>query len=420
MKRFSSCLSDLGIDDASPFAECDGADEEFKVVKKIYFDKILREHPDKGGDAATFRATRAAFQVLRDLYEKGSIRNSTFASYLVSANAKDSDESENDDDENYDDDDDDDEDFFDEDLADLYERYSKNTSAPSYEFYAAAAEEEVPGYKVELAKSGRSACTKCQSKIDKGGIRVGSLDKVSGTYGRWAHLNCWRVPVKVQNGLTNPSDERASLGDLLSMEEVLLTGAGALDDASKLLFVQHCINGDHWAGNRKRKRAHIMGETDSGGAAERAGASEAGKARVRPSAAASSDDGASAARSGSDDVVAGSFAVLVPGVDGAVDDDKFLRGKTFVVSGMFPEVGGGDADAPGVANVKAMIHSFGGELTSSFAFAYHERNANLVFFVPTFRQGDNKIFQEFKLSSCREGRNSQQIQGCEEEVGRCY
>ena len=121
----------------------------------------------------------------------------------------------------------------------------------------------MPIYKVENARSARSACAKCKSvsqkaakaiadsvaaaedvtaivasaakprgkktsnnaivqkedttKISKGDIRVGSIEKDAGTYGRWHHLQCWRVPKKIQAGLTNPSDEEASLRDLLSM-----------------------------------------------------------------------------------------------------------------------------------------------------------------------------------------------------------
>mmetsp|Transcript_27345 Transcript_27345/g.51675 ORF Transcript_27345/g.51675 Transcript_27345/m.51675 type:complete len:644 (+) Transcript_27345:106-2037(+) len=363
--RISTCLSNLGISDTSPFAECDGISEEFNVIKKIYFAKILKEHPDKGGDAAVFRATRAAWQVLRDLYDQGSIKKDTFTSYLGGPTTRANnanvsydenyDSSDNDDD-NYDDDDDD------EDLADLYKKYSANTSMPSYEYFAAAAEEAVPGYKVELAKSGRSTCTKCQSKIDKGGIRVGSLDKVSGTYGRWSRLECWRVPAKVQNGLTNPSNEQESLRDLLSMEEVLLTGVDALDDASKLLFVQHCRNIDHWANNRKRRQ--IRGESGS----EQAVPSKSARVQSQPSPfSAAASFAAGSSTDGSNNIVAGIFTVLVPGVDGAIDDEKLLRGKTFLIAGMFPEVGGRDGDAVGVGNIKAMIQSFGGKVITRFS-----------------------------------------------------
>ena len=134
---------------------------------------------------------------MRDLYHTNGVNRGTFTSYLrpipntrSTGGASSDDEEE---DESYYEDEDD------SDLDDLYAKYSNNANAaPSYEYYEAAAEEDVPGYKVELAKSGRSKCVKCQSKIEKDGIRVGSLDKVSGTYGRWNHLDCWRVPVKVQ------------------------------------------------------------------------------------------------------------------------------------------------------------------------------------------------------------------------------
>jgi len=65
--------------------------------------------------------------------------------------------------------------------------------------------------------------------------------------------------------------------------------------------------------------------------------------------------------------VAGTFTVLVPGVDGAIDDEKLLRGKTFLISGMFPEVGGRDGDVMGVGNIKAMIQSFGGKVITRFS-----------------------------------------------------
>ena len=95
------------------------------MIKKIYHEKILREHPvrscldpiwnytfvlmdfvsglkyniigihsfliitycsifqqDKGGDPATFRETRAAFEVLRSLYQEGSVNDGSFGSYL--------------------------------------------------------------------------------------------------------------------------------------------------------------------------------------------------------------------------------------------------------------------------------------------------------------------------------------------------
>ena len=40
---------------------------------------------------------------------------------------------------------------------------------------------------------------------------------------------------------------------------------------------------------------------------------------------------------------------------------KFLADKTCVVLGHFPEIGGGDQTALGMANIKAIIESFGGK-----------------------------------------------------------
>jgi len=60
---------------------------------------------------------------------------------------------------------------------------------PSWEYYSSAAEEAVPIYRVELARSGRSLCKKkcmgAKSPIGKGEIRVGSIDLEAGAYGRW-------------------------------------------------------------------------------------------------------------------------------------------------------------------------------------------------------------------------------------------
>lgn len=40
----TECLASITIT-SSHFEDCDSLDEEFKVIKKIYHEKILREHP---------------------------------------------------------------------------------------------------------------------------------------------------------------------------------------------------------------------------------------------------------------------------------------------------------------------------------------------------------------------------------------
>ena len=55
----------------------------------------------------------------------------------------------------------------------------------------AASAEEPPTYVVELAKSGRADCKKCDCKIENKSVRVGVL--VEGDWGlftRWQHLEC--------------------------------------------------------------------------------------------------------------------------------------------------------------------------------------------------------------------------------------
>jgi DNA repair protein RAD16 len=54
-----------------------------------------------------------------------------------------------------------------------------------------AASEPPPTYIVEVSKSGRAECKKCECKIDKKTVRVGVL--VEGEWGlftRWQHLEC--------------------------------------------------------------------------------------------------------------------------------------------------------------------------------------------------------------------------------------
>jgi hypothetical protein len=146
------------------------------------------------------------------------------------------------------------------------------------------------------------------------------------------------------------------------MEGILLVGASAMDDSSRSSFVRHCVDVENWArnGKRKRKVVAIMGQDASGGAAGSASSAPAGEFE------ATTVPGGVSAAAGSGFVVPGSFRVLVPGVDGAVADDALL-GQSFVITGTFPEAGGGDADAVGVANVKAMIQSFGGSVITRFS-----------------------------------------------------
>jgi hypothetical protein len=204
------CLLDLDLDSPSVFENSNNSrEEEFKVLKKIYFRKVLKSHPDKGGDPVVFRKVQTSFELLRNLHNGGKGGAWLFIDCLgKSASAKKKTNEEDGDEKEYD-------------MTD-YDVDFSNMPTPSWEYYEQAAEEAVPTYRVELAKSGRSKCKQkgaakhcCDSHpvpssvassittstlvdlaadeiIEKGEIRIGSINEDSGTYGRWFHLRCWR------------------------------------------------------------------------------------------------------------------------------------------------------------------------------------------------------------------------------------
>ena len=63
----------------SPTTHCTRVQEEWRRIKKTYFRKILRCHPDKGGDAAVFRDVQTAFEVLREIFDRSALSGASFA-----------------------------------------------------------------------------------------------------------------------------------------------------------------------------------------------------------------------------------------------------------------------------------------------------------------------------------------------------
>lgn len=60
------------------------------------------------------------------------------------------------------------------------------------------------------------------------------------------------------------------------------------------------------------------------------------------------------------------FVIPRPGENGAVDSDT-LNDLRFVLTGLFPEVGGGTGLSLGKERTKAMIQAFGGKVTQSIS-----------------------------------------------------
>ena len=352
-KTIASCLASLGI--SSPSALADAADlaSEWAAIKRSYFKTALRAHPDKGGDAAAFRDVQVAFEALRSIYDTASpaYRFSMAANQPTAKSPLDG---------------------------------LMNT--PSWEYYAEAAQETVPMYRVERAKSNRSRCmakgnarsAMCLKDdcIEKDELRVGWMNMESGSYQNWVHLKCWRVPNRVWLGLPDPAkcqDVHVFAVALKCMGAVLLSGLGELSDGELRAVVRFCMNKANWARKVDLKdRNAIASSADASSSGSSSAVAKAG----RTSGPSSSSGGAgpslalvpaavaaSGVGSSSDKLVASNrFRIPVPGRDGRPNS---LAGKTIVLSGIFPEVGGGAGLSLGKERTTAMLISFGGRVTSS-------------------------------------------------------
>lgn len=343
-----SCMAAIGVSDAAArLGPCADLDEEFAILKKAYMRTVLKTHPDKGGDAATFQATRSAFEVIRNLFEAGAIASFASATDRPTTTA--------------------------------YTSASRGTGTsgvPSWEFYAAAAETAVPRHRVELARSARSKCKaegaakKCAAAvgIDKSEVRVGTLDLEAGGYGRPVHLACWRVPAKVWLGLPDPAKAGVAQFEeaLARMGGVQLAGVGEMGPEGMRLFAKHCMDRKNWARLMKRK------EKAEGEAAGGAGASSAKDGGGGPSQARKKVKTEKAGAAGTSTALVTKredepkkFVVPVPGKGSAVATS--MAGETVVMTGLFPEIGGGAGLSLGKARAKALVESFGGRVTGSIS-----------------------------------------------------
>ena len=346
-KKISSCLDTIGVL-ASHLEGCQTLREEFQGIKKVYFRKILEAHPDKGGDPQVFRSVQTSFEVLREIFAQSKI-----SSFVTEADKR--------------------VDDYDLDYEETFHDFGDRPT-PSWDYYHEAAEDDVPLYRVELAKSSQGRChqttkmgKKCGDvnetvKIEKGEIRVGNMDYMSGSYSRWSHLACWRVPSRIWLGLPyteTETDPQAFAKALSGMEEVLLSGFADLPEDKQAEVVEHVMDKEHHARliKKKKKKTELLEAEDSKLVAI---ASEilsgAASASTSTSAVALLPSNAlKTARQG--------FLPPVPGKNGGVVGA--LSGKTIVMTGIFPEVGGGAGLGIGKDKVKRIIESFGGRVTGS-------------------------------------------------------
>lgn len=330
-----SCFDGIGVDKSAEGLQAGSSlDEQFRAIKKQYYAKILICHPDKGGDASTFQRVQTSFQVLREMYTKKAVvsfvttdANGSRSSYDHSYEAA----------------------FYD--FAEM--------PTPSWDYYYQAAEEEVPLYRVEPAKSGRSRCAKCKATqktkkykenpfpideaIQKGDVRVGSLDGEYGGYARWNHLDCWRVPTRVWMGLPNPAecqDPKSFEQALLAMNEMLFCGLDELDEISTAKVVAHVMDQSHWARKTKPRKPQLPSP-------------DAVVAEEQKRSIVTTDYHPKREV----------FVAPEPGQNGVAADA--LAGKRVVLTGIFPELGGASGLILGRDRLKLIVENLGGRVTGS-------------------------------------------------------
>ena len=102
-------------------------------------------------------------------------------------------------------------------------------------------------YKVGAAATNRSTCIKCKTGIALGALRVGSLDSMSNTWGRWSCASCWQVPLLVHATLVDLEGQALDAKlDVLEAQGVV-AGISELSPAAREFFLGTITNRARWA-----------------------------------------------------------------------------------------------------------------------------------------------------------------------------
>jgi hypothetical protein len=389
-RAVSALLLELGCG-REELVACADPEAQFKAIKRGYIAACLRTHPDKGGSNEAFRAVQEAWETVRELHEGGRTPEGGFAHYFTASGAG---------------------------ATAFLRPDAVSGPIPKAEFFEAAFQAGVAFYTVEPARSARSTCGKCKSLIAKGAVRIGSLIEDAGTYGRWVHLECWRVPAAVWLGMPPEGSPAAYfMMALVAQSDLVLLGFASLSAAERQAVVARVIDPGNWAKRTAASRtagpvwsapedarisAEPQDETEAKSEAKpevkpeakreakpkakrakpaasvvkaEPGATSVVKAESGAAIGIKAEPGAASAASGgsssssSDAIVrassgkGGPIELPRPGVGGAVASS--LSKKTVVLTGVFPEAGGGVGLNQGKERVKAMIESFGGRVTSA-------------------------------------------------------
>jgi NAD-dependent DNA ligase len=162
------------------------------------------------------------------------------------------------------------------------------------------------------------------------------------------------------------------------MNEMLFCGFDELDEESRAIIVEHLRDKDNWARLTKRKAPAKNSEntkktankrmiTEGGGGDDEYAAEDdcvlvtSNSNRKKKSKASSegSTEGPSTA------VALQSSAKQGFSMVATADSKHFLSGKTIVMTGVFPEIGGGAGLSLGKDRLKKMLENFGAKVTGS-------------------------------------------------------
>lgn len=146
---------------------------------------------------------------------------------------------------------------------------------------------------------------------------------------------------------------------IVQQQQVSFCGFTELPEAEQQAVVDYMLDKSNWARRTKNSKAAGTGGAGAGAGAGGEEADDAGAPGHVPLPAPPSKALVTQGGPG------GAFVVPRPGLNGAVADA--LGGKTFVMTGLFPELGGGAGLDLGKGRCKAMIEAFGGKVTGSIS-----------------------------------------------------
>lgn len=156
----------------------------------------------------------------------------------------------------------------------------------------------------------------------------------------------------------NTKDEKLFAAALTRMNDVLLSGFVELDAEDQTRFVRHLMDKSNWARATTKRKPRAGGE-EGGGKPASLGPQDEDDEEKKLVARRNDDQKATALVKAQKQA----FVVPVPGRNGCLAN--VLQGKRVVLTGIFPELGGGAGLSLGKDRAKALVASFGGRVTGS-------------------------------------------------------